>query len=111
MSLERMKPRFRAGLAIGIEELNNSGSVANELMTELLMKPGYIGFIDAEEPRIRVYVFKDDRSRDRMLEVARSLNYRTAGSIKDVVFVSNENLHRPHMKHVSKGNFYKELYK
>ena len=111
MSLERVKPRFRAGLAIGIEELKEKSSLSKELMTEALMIPGYIGYVDAETPKVRVYAFKDDANRDKMLKIAKELNFRTVGSIKDVVFISNENLNRPHMKYVSKESFYKELYK
>lgn len=105
------KPKFRAGLAIGIEELKESEAKARDLMSELLMEPGYIGHIDAEYPKLRVYVFKDGKSREKMLRVAKDLGFRTAGSIQDAVYVSNEILSRPHMKYVSKENFYKELYK
>ena len=110
MSIRHMQPRFRAGLAISIEELNES-SLSRDLSSELLMTPGYIGYIDADEPKVRVYVFKDDKSRDGMLKIAKSLSFRTAGSIKDVIFVSNGSLKRPQLKYVSKDNFYKELYK
>lgn len=106
-----MKPKFRAGMAIGIEELKESESKARDIMAELLMNPGYIGYIDAEDPKMRVYVFKDGNSREQMLRLARKMGFRTAGSIQDAVYVSNEVLHRPHMKYVSKDNFYKELYK
>ena len=43
--------------------------------------------------------------------LAKKIGLRTAGSILDAVYVRNEDLQRPHLKYVSKDNYYKELYK
>lgn len=111
MDRKYMKPKFRTGMAIGLDELRTSPTEARDLMAELLMEPGYIGYIDTEEPKMRVYVFKDKHSREKMLQLAKKIGLRTAGSILDAVYVRNEDLQRPHMKYVSKDNYYKELYK
>lgn len=105
------RPKFRSGMAIAISELKDGKSKTADLMAELLMEPGYIGYIDAEDPGVRVYVFKGNQSQGKMLQLAKSLGFRTAGNVLDAVYISNEKLHRPHMKFVSKDNFYKELYK
>lgn len=109
--MRQMKPKFRTGMAIGLDELRASPTEARDLMAELLMEPGYIGYIDAEDPKMRIYVFKDKQSRAKMLQLAKKTGFRTAGSILDVLYVKNEDLQRPHMRYISKDNYYKELYK
>lgn len=111
MDRKYTKPKFRTGLAVGLEELREDDSKARDLMAELLMEPGYIGFIDTEDPKMRVYVFKDRQSKEKLLRFAKKLELRTAGSVLDTVHVRNEDLQRPHMKYISKDVYYKELYK
>lgn len=109
--MKRMQPKFRLGLVIGTEELKEKKTDDRDLMAELLMEPGYIGYIDIAEEKMRVYVFSNKQSREKILRIAKSFGFRTAGSIKDVVYISNEILKRPHLKYASKDNFYKELYR
>lgn len=111
MDRKYMRPKFRTGMAVSLDELKDSQSRARDLMAELLMEPGYIGYVDASDPKMRVYVFKDRQSREHMLHIARGLGLRTAGSVLDAVHISNEDLHRPHLQHVSKDSYYRELYK
>lgn len=111
MNRKYMKPKFRTGMAIGLDELRASPTEARDLMAELLTEPGYVGYIDAEEPKMRVYVFKDKHSREKMLQLAKKIGLRTAGSILDAVYVRNEDLQRPHMRYIAKDHYYKELYK
>lgn len=111
MDRKYMRPKFRTGMAVSLDELKDSQSKARDLMAELLMEPGYVGYIDAEDPKMRVYVFKDKQSRDQMLQRARSFDLRTAGGVLDPLHVSNEDLQRPHMRYISKDVYYKELYK
>lgn len=111
MDRKYMRPKFRTGMAVSLDELKDSQSKARDLMAELLMEPGYVGYIDAEDPKMRVYVFKDKKSRDQMLQLARSFDLRTAGSVLDPLYVRNEDLQRPHMRYISKDVYYKELYK
>lgn len=111
MDRKYMKPKFRSGMAIGLDELRTNMTEARDLMAELLIEPGYIGFIDAEDPKMRVYVFKDRQSKEKLLRFAKKLKFRTAGSVLDAVHVRNEDLQRPHMRYISKDVYYKELYK
>ena len=111
MDRKYMKPKFRTGMAVGLEELREDESKARDLMAELLMEPGYIGYIDASDPKMRVYVFRDRQSKEKMLQFAKKLELRTAGSVLDAVHVRNEDLQRPHMRYISKDVYYKELYK
>ena len=111
MERKYMRPKFRTGMAVSLDELKDSQSKARDLMAELLMEPGYVGYIDAEDPKMRVYVFKDKQSRDQMLKLARSFDLRTAGGVLDPLYVRNEDLQRPHMRYISKDVYYKELYK
>ena len=111
MDRKYMRPKFRTGMAVSLDELKDSQSKARDLMAELLMEPGYVGYIDAEDPKMRVYVFKDKQSRDQMLKLARSFDLRTAGGVLDPLYVRNEDLQRPHMRYISKDVYYKELYK
>ena len=105
------KIRIRSAIGVGIDELTDDINKARELATELMMQSGYVGNFDDEEKKLRVYVFVKCEQAEAMLDVARKMNFRTAGMIQGSVFVSNLELNRPHLKYASKYSFYKELYK
>ena len=105
------RKRFRIGMAVGITELKSNKATARELNTELLMHPGYVGFFDDTEARLRVYVFTSKESAEEMLRISRKMGLRTAGSVEGTLCIRNADLERPHLKYVSKYNWYKELYK
>ena len=106
------KKRFRQGVGVGLDDLADNPMEAASFNTELLMSNGYIGYFDNEEIRLRVFVFKNLETKEAFMKEAKKIKLRTLGAIADFVYVSNAELHRPHLKHHrGKKNYYSELYK
>lgn len=106
------KRRFRQGVGIGLDELKSDRAKQKQLVTDLLMNRGYVGYFDIEDERIRIYIFSDKESAGLFLRESRKIGFRTAGAIDEMVHISNSELSRPHLKHYKgKRNFYSELYK
>lgn len=104
------RSKLRSGAAIALAELNDR-SRHSELVTELAMNSGYIGFFDCEDPRVRVYVFTNQTSSEQLIKEAKRMGYRTIGGVDGAVIVKNTDLQRPHLKFIAKDNWHKELYK
>ena len=114
MSRESRK-RLRYGMGISLEEYcsNNIGMV-RQLQSELitLTSGGYIGYFDTWDKTIRILVFERCESRDKALEIARSIGFSSSGKIDGEVFVSNMDLQRTHLQHIrSSDQFYREYYR
>lgn len=105
------RKKFRSGMAVGLMELRYDKAAARELNTEMLMHPGYVGFFDDEEMSVRVYVFTNKEHAAEMLRESRKIGFRTAGEVEGIMHIKNADLERPHMRYVSKYNWYRELYK
>ena len=104
------KARIRNAAAIGLNEISDR-TKTRELVTELAMICGYIGYIDVEEFGVRVYVFTDAESAEKMIKEAKKIGFRTAGEVEDTIVIKNTELERPHLKYMPKKIFLKELYK
>lgn len=105
------KPRFRTGMAIALTELRADKSAARQFNTDMLMNPGYIGFMDNEDVGVRCFIFKKREDAEAAVKSAKEIGFRATGMIADVIHVKNADLERPHLKYVKKDNWYKELYK
>lgn len=105
------KKKIRAGSAIGLQELKEDKVRNKELVTELAMINGYVGFIDNEEAGLRLFIFKTDEDADAMLREAKRMKYRTAGRIESFLAVANNECERPHLQYMPRDRFYSELYK
>ena len=104
------KARIRKAAAIGLNEISDR-TKTRELVTELAMISGYIGYIDVEEFGVRVYVFTDAESAEKMIKEAKKIGFRTAGEVEGTIVIKNTELERPHLKYMPKKAFLKELYK
>lgn len=102
--------RFRKGAAVALEELSDKRK-KKELVTELAMISGYVGFIDIEDYGVRVYVFTNDESAQAMVKEARKIGFRTAGEVEESLALKNTELQRPHLQYIPKDSFLRELYK
>lgn len=111
MARTYMRPRHRAGLVVGLEEIRGDIPKARELITEMMMQREYIGYIDLADEKMRVFIFEGSSGAAAALDSIKSMNYRTAGLTTDPIFISNHELKRPHLAYTSKDSFYKELYK
>lgn len=105
------KKKIRAGAAIGLQELKEDKDRSRELVTELAMLSGYVGFIDHEEAGLRIFIFKTDEDADAMLREAKHMKYRTAGRVESFLAVANNECERPHLQYMPKRRYYSELYK
>ena len=106
------KKRFRQGVGVGLDDLTDNPMEAAAFYTELLMSKGYVGYFDNEEIKLRVFVFKNLETMEAFMKEARKIKLRTIGTIADLVYVSNAELHRPHLEHHrGQKNYYSELYK
>lgn len=104
------KVKFRKAVAIGLTEL--SDKVRNkELVTELAMNSGYVGYMDIEDYAVRIYAFSDIESAEALVKEARKIGFRTAGMVEESLALKNSDLLRPHLKYMPKSVFLKELYK
>lgn len=108
---DNRKKKFRAGTAISLQELEEDKSKRKELVTELAMIKGYIGFIDDKEFGLRIFIFKRNEDADAMLREAKLMKYRTAGRVDDCIHVANNECERPHLQYIPRARFYSELYK
>lgn len=107
------RKRLRYGFGIGCEEYSqeNIGMVRN-LQAELLTSAEYIGYFDAYEGKLRVFVFDTESDRDKALREARKIGFTSAGACEGILSASNADLQRPHLKTIkNKNTFYKELYR
>ena len=103
--------KFRHGIAIGLSELKADKAAARELNTEMLMHPGYVGFFDDNDMMARVYIFTSKESADDILKESKKMGFRTVGGVEEPFLIRNADLERPHLKYVTKSNWYRELYK
>lgn len=106
-----LRPRFRIGMAIALQELKNDKPAARQFNTEMLMNSGYIGFMDDENVGVRCFIFKRREDAESAVKSAKEIGFRATGMIADVIHVKNADLERPHLKYAQKDNWYKELYK
>ena len=104
------KSKIRKAAAIGLLELSDSYK-RRELVTELAMISGYIGYLDFDDYGVRVYVFTDSDSAERLVKEAKKIGFRTAGEVEGTIVIKNTELERPHLKYMPKKVFLKELYK
>lgn len=108
---DNKKKKFRNGTAVALQELEEDKGKRKELVTELAMINGYIGFIDDEEFGLRIFIFKTNEDADAMLREAKRMKYRTAGRVEDCIHVANSECERPHLQYMPRARFYSELYK
>ena len=104
------KARFRKCAAIGLQELSDK-SKNKEIVTELAMISGYIGYVDDNEFGARIYVFTNAESAAQLVKEAKKIGLRTAGEVEGTIAFKNTDLQRPHLKFMPKNIFLKELYK
>lgn len=104
------KTRIRKAAAIGLSELSDSLK-RRELVTELSMISGYIGYLDVVDYGVRVYVFTDSDAAEQLVKEAKKIGFRTAGEVEGTIMIKNTELERPHLKYMPKKVFLKELYK
>lgn len=104
------KPKIRRAAAIGLTELSESNKT-RELATELVMIDGYVGYIDADDYGVRIYIFEDAASAKSFVREASKIGYRTAGDVEGSLIVKNTELERPHLRYLPKKSFMRELYK
>ena len=105
--------KVRTALGISLEEYCSWNIYhVREFQTEAIMNPGYIGWFDAWNGTIRVFVFDGAESRDKALKAARSIGFETAGAVEGNLFLYNSELRRPHLeRHTSRSSFYTEYYR
>ena len=107
------RKRMRYGFGVGLEEYSrrNIGMV-RDLQAEILTSEDYIGYFDAYEGTLRVFVFDREAERDRILKEARRIGFDSAGGCEGILSISNADLQRPHLNKIRNNNtFYKELYR
>ena len=107
------RKRLRYGFGVGHEEYNRENIIkVRDLQAELLTSKEYIGYFDAYEGTLRVFVFDTEADRDKVLREAKRIGFKSAGPCEGVLSVSNADLKRPHLKTINnKNSFYKELYR
>lgn len=105
------RTKGRRAAIISLAEVNDDKLRAKELVTELAMITGYVGFLDNPGEDMRIYFFTDEDSADQLVKEARKMKFRTAGHYTDWIWIKNTELQRPHLQYMPKERFYKELYK
>lgn len=110
--MKQSMPRLRHGIGISLEEYcSRNIDMVRNFQAEALTN-GYIGYFDALNNTLRVFVFDDKDEADRAIKVAHSIGLESAGAIEGFIIVSNDRLRRPHLKKIaSKSRYYKELYR
>ncbi|MBR2674314.1 MAG: hypothetical protein IKE52_02520 [Mogibacterium sp.] len=107
---ERLKPRFRQGMGISLSEYSRNKS--REFQTILMLLDGYIGYFDAWDETLRVFVFDNSDDADRAVKEAKYTGFESAGRIEGVLHISNADLERPHLKYIRKKSaFYAEYFR
>lgn len=111
--MRQSMPRLRHGIGISLEEYcSRNIDMVRNFQAEALTLSGYIGYFDAMNTTLRVFIFDDKDEADRAVKVAHSLGFESAGPIEGFVIISNDRLRRPHLKKIaSKSRYYKELYR
>lgn len=104
------KTKFRKCAAIGLQELNDSAK-NREVVTELAMLSGYVGYMDIEDFGLRIYAFTDAESAKKLIREAKKIGLRTAGEVVGSLSLKNTDLERPHLKYMPRDTFFRELYK
>lgn len=111
--MKRLMPKLRYGMGISLEEYCSQNiDMVRSFQAEILILNGYIGYFDAMNTTLRVFIFDDKDDADRAVKVAHSIGFESAGMIEGLIIVSNNCLHRPHLQNiVSKNHYYRELYR
>lgn len=107
------KKKLRYGMGIGFEEYCPMNiKMVRDFQSELMRSRGYLGYFDTYNDKLRVFVFEDVKSRDRLLNEAHDIGFDSAGKIVGELFISNDSMKRPHMQDIrAKDQFYREYYR